>query len=161
MLATLLEESDAAGGSQDQEEMLKAVAALAYGGKWGLPLLSECDLADIDGCILAASDTVGILNIPCSVIANMHRFITQSASALGTFFLAMAKYPEIQKKAQAEIDEIVGLDRLPNVTDRGSMPYVEALYREILRWKPVTPLALPHAASADGVYNGMFIPKGD
>lgn len=73
----------------------------------------------------------------------------------------MAKHPEVQRKAQEEIDSIIGPDRLPSLNDRESLPYMEAVYREIMRWKPVTPLALPHAATADGIYHGMFIPKGD
>jgi cytochrome P450 len=47
----------------------------------------------------------------------------------------MAMYPEIQKKAQAEIDAVVGKDRLPNFSDRASLPYVGAIMKEILRWQ--------------------------
>ncbi|KAF7374545.1 O-methylsterigmatocystin oxidoreductase [Mycena sanguinolenta] len=81
-------------------------------------------------------------------------------SSLASFFLAMALYPDIQKKAQTEIDTVIGTDRLPEFEDRASLPFVEALYREVMRWKPVTPLGAPHASTADVVYNGYFIPKG-
>ncbi|KAF7346363.1 Cytochrome p450 [Mycena sanguinolenta] len=83
-----------------------------------------------------------------------------TASALASFFLAMALHPDIQKKAQNEIDTIVGTHQLPEFNDRPSLPYVEALYREIMRWKPMVPLGLPHASSADDIYHGYFIPKG-
>ncbi|KAJ7935572.1 cytochrome P450 [Mycena leptocephala] len=83
-----------------------------------------------------------------------------TVSALASFFLAMAVHPDIQKKAQSEIDTVIGTHRLPEFEDRLSLPFVEALYREVMRWKPVGPLGLAHAASADDIYNGYFIPKG-
>ncbi|KAF7374580.1 hypothetical protein MSAN_00342600 [Mycena sanguinolenta] len=72
----------------------------------------------------------------------------------------MALYPDIQKKAQTEIDTLIGTDRLPKFEDRLSLLFIEALYRELMRWKPVSPLGLFHASTADDVYDGYFIPKG-
>ena len=46
----------------------------------------------------------------------------------------MALYPEAQKKAQAEIDAVVGPDRLPNFEDRPSLPYINAVVKESMRW---------------------------
>lgn len=72
----------------------------------------------------------------------------------------MAVNQDIQKKAQAEIDRVVGRQRLPGFEDRNSLPYIEAIYREILRWKPPVPLGVPHATTEGDVYEGYFIPKG-
>jgi cytochrome P450 len=72
----------------------------------------------------------------------------------------MALYPATQKRAQEEIDRVVGTERLPDFEDRISLPYVEALLREILRWWCVVPQGLPHTATADDVYNGFYFPKG-
>ncbi|KAF7346386.1 O-methylsterigmatocystin oxidoreductase [Mycena sanguinolenta] len=83
-----------------------------------------------------------------------------TVSALASFFLAMAVHPDIQSKAQAEIDTVIGHHRLPGFEDRPSLPFVEALYREVLRWKPVLPLGVAHASSANDIYNDYFIPKG-
>ncbi|KAF7365160.1 O-methylsterigmatocystin oxidoreductase [Mycena venus] len=83
-----------------------------------------------------------------------------TVSALASFFLAMAVHPDIQKKAQSEIDAIIGPHRLPQFEDRPSLPFVEALYREVMRWKPVLPLGVAHAATADDIYRGCLIPKG-
>ncbi|KAF9036068.1 cytochrome P450 [Hymenopellis radicata] len=69
-------------------------------------------------------------------------------------------YSEVARKAQAEIDAVVGTDRLPTFADREHLPYVNALAKEVLRWNTVVPLAVPHRASQDGVHNGYFIPKG-
>ncbi|KAF9522936.1 cytochrome P450 [Crepidotus variabilis] len=76
------------------------------------------------------------------------------------FFLAMVLFPEVQKKAQAEIDTVIGNDRLPTLADMPHLPYVNAVVTEVLRWHTVGPLAVPHAATEDGHVNGYFIPKG-
>lgn len=72
----------------------------------------------------------------------------------------MAVNPDIQRKAHAEIDKAVGLQRLPELADRGSLPYIEAIYREVLRLWPPLPVGMPHAISEDDYYNGYFIPQG-
>ena len=54
--------------------------------------------------------------------------------------LAMALYPEVQKKAQAEIDAVVGPDRLPEFEDRPFLPYINAVVKEAMRWHLVVPL---------------------
>ncbi|KAF8872241.1 cytochrome P450 [Infundibulicybe gibba] len=83
-----------------------------------------------------------------------------TASTVMTFFYAMAINPDVQRKAQDEIDAVVGNDRLPNLGDRSSLPYVEALYREVMRWRPAIPLGFPHTSTEDDTYKGFFIPKG-
>ena len=55
-------------------------------------------------------------------------------------FLAMALYPEVQKKAQAEIDSVVGQNRLPTFKDRPSLPYINAIVKESMRWHVPAPL---------------------
>lgn len=83
-----------------------------------------------------------------------------TVSVMATFFLAMTMYPEIQRKAQEELDRIVGTDRLPDFSDEPSLPYTSAVMKEVLRWQQVAPFAIPHRVMADDVYNGYFIPKG-
>ncbi|KAJ3476484.1 hypothetical protein NLI96_g11119 [Meripilus lineatus] len=81
-------------------------------------------------------------------------------SVLLCFLLAMAKYPEVQKKAQAELDLHVGPHRLPSIKDRTSLTYIRAIVLESLRWQPTAPLCIPHLVLADDEYNGYRIPKG-
>jgi len=64
----------------------------------------------------------------------------QTSSTLMVFVLAMVLYPEVQKRAQAEIDSVIGRDRLPTFDDRASLPYVESVLRETFRWHPILPL---------------------
>lgn len=56
------------------------------------------------------------------------------------FILAMLLFPEVQARAQQEIDTAVGLDRLPNINDRAELPYVQNLLQEVLRWQPAVPI---------------------
>ncbi|KAF9233022.1 cytochrome P450 [Melanogaster broomeanus] len=83
-----------------------------------------------------------------------------TASTLKVFFLAMVLYPEAQRRAQAEIDAVVGNDRLPTFEDRPSMPFLEATLRETLRWHPVAPLGVARQAREADSFDGYHIPKG-
>ncbi|KAI6099756.1 cytochrome P450 [Pisolithus sp. B1] len=83
-----------------------------------------------------------------------------TSSALLVFLLAMVLFPETQVKAQEEIDRVVGNDRLPEFKDRQNLPYVEAVFLEILRWHPINPILLPHKTTTADVFDGMYIPKG-
>ncbi|KAH8101012.1 cytochrome P450 [Cristinia sonorae] len=81
-----------------------------------------------------------------------------TTSAAQTFFLAMLKYPEVQKKAQEELARVVGPNRLPEFDDRPNLPYLEAVMKETLRWQMVTPVVV-HVTSEADEYKGMYIPK--
>jgi len=72
----------------------------------------------------------------------------------------MAMQSDVQQRAHEEIDAVVGKTRLPDFTDRGSLPYVNAIVKEVLRWQPVLPLSIPHASTEDDMFRGYFIPKG-
>ncbi|VDC00765.1 unnamed protein product [Peniophora sp. CBMAI 1063] len=83
-----------------------------------------------------------------------------TSNLLEWWTLAMVAFPNVQKKAQAELDAVVGRGRLPSFSDRALLPYTVAVLREVLRWRTGLPLGLPHQADEDGWYEGMFIPKG-
>ncbi|KAI0313224.1 cytochrome P450 [Amylostereum chailletii] len=84
----------------------------------------------------------------------------QTLSALSTFVLMMAMHRDIQSKAQAELDRVVGTNRLPTFEDRKSLPYLEAIVKEVLRFNPPTPLGIAHRLSEDDSYSGYHLPKG-
>ncbi|KAI0046723.1 cytochrome P450 [Auriscalpium vulgare] len=81
-------------------------------------------------------------------------------SAMSSFFLAMTMYPDVQKKCQAELDAVVGNDRLLTFSDRDSLPYISTMIKEVIRWGPTTPLGAPHCLEQDDVHDGYHIPKG-
>lgn len=95
-------------------------------------------------------------------------------SAIYSLFLALTLFPEVQKKAQAEIDAVVGNDRLPKFSDRSRLPYIDALAKEVLRWNVVVPLgeicvhsggiftdcktaAVAHRVQAEDTHEGYYI----
>jgi len=68
--------------------------------------------------------------------------------------------PEVQSKAQEELDRVVGPNRLPEFSDELELPYIRAVCKEVLRWNAVIPLGVAHRNIRDDEYRGMFIPKG-
>jgi cytochrome P450 len=86
---------------------------------------------------------------------------TQSGS-MTTFVLCMLLNPAVQRRVHAELDALVGTgpDRLPALTDRESLPYLEACIWETLRWYPVAPEGMVHMARVDSIHEGCLIPKG-
>nr|BAL05171.1 cytochrome P450 [Phanerodontia chrysosporium] len=81
-------------------------------------------------------------------------------SSVNSFILAMLKYPDVQRKAQEELDRVIGRDRLPSFDDRDALPYITAIVKETLRWGLVAPLAAPHQLRVDDEYEGYFLPAG-
>lgn len=91
----------------------------------------------------------------------------------------MAAHPDLQKQAQEEIDQVFGQDQMPHTADEKSLPFLKACFLEVtitsrlqlsmtvnnnvqqaLRWRPPFPIGIPHANTADDVYQGNTIPKG-
>ncbi|KAG8777123.1 hypothetical protein FRC12_000537 [Ceratobasidium sp. 428] len=56
---------------------------------------------------------------------------------------AMVLFPDIQQRAQVEIDAVVGTDRLPTMNDRPQLGYINRLIEEVLRWRPTAPIGTP------------------
>ncbi|KIK65998.1 hypothetical protein GYMLUDRAFT_257899 [Collybiopsis luxurians FD-317 M1] len=77
-----------------------------------------------------------------------------------SFLLAMVMHPDVQTKGQEEIDRVIGMDRLPTFEDRRSLPYVESIYREVMRLHPPLPLGISHVSIKDDFYRGYLIPQG-
>ncbi|KAL0946074.1 hypothetical protein HGRIS_012347 [Hohenbuehelia grisea] len=87
--------------------------------------------------------------------------IETTAGTLSIFFLAMLHFPEAMRKAQEELDKVVGPDQMPEFQDKDRLPYISAVINETLRWRPVAVLGgSPHAVMTDDEYQGMYIPKG-
>ncbi len=72
----------------------------------------------------------------------------------------MTVFPDVQRKAQEEIDRVIGANRLPTAQDRENLPYINAIVKEVLRWQPVAPMGLPHTSTEEDVCEGYLIPKG-
>ncbi|KAI0547807.1 cytochrome protein [Xylaria curta] len=86
-----------------------------------------------------------------------------TVSTISSFWLAMTLYPEVQRKAQEEIDRVIGTGRLPSYHDRDNLPYINAIVDEAWRFHPVIPMGVAHTCSEDDVVEfdskAYFIPK--
>jgi len=72
----------------------------------------------------------------------------------------MTRHPEIQRRAQAEIDKVVGSSRLPVWNDRDDLPMIDRILKESYRINPPVPLGVPHSSIKSDTYQGMDIPEG-
>ncbi|KAF8038502.1 hypothetical protein BT93_B1142 [Corymbia citriodora subsp. variegata] len=67
--------------------------------------------------------------------------------------------PEKLKKAQNEIDSVIGHDSLLEESDVSKLPYLQCIILETLRLNPTAPLLVPHASSDDCTIGGYFVPR--
>ena len=72
----------------------------------------------------------------------------------------MALHPHVMRKAQEELDSVVGKERLPELSDWENLPYISALLKELLRWACPLPFGIPKRIMQDDIYEGYLIPAG-
>ncbi|KAL4903100.1 O-methylsterigmatocystin oxidoreductase [Aspergillus multicolor] len=90
-------------------------------------------------------------------------YLGGTEAAVATFtdiLIAMALHPDVQRKAQDELDRVVGPDTLPGFHHRTSLPYIDAVLKETLRWHPPALTPPPHVANTDLIWNGYLLPRG-
>ncbi|KAM6388738.1 cytochrome P450 1A4-like [Pluvialis apricaria] len=80
-------------------------------------------------------------------------------TALSWSLMYVALYPDIQKKIQEELDQTIGQERRPRLSDRGVLPYTEAFILEMFRHSSFLPFTIPHSTTKATVLNGYYIPK--
>ncbi len=112
------------------------------------------DVVSDVACSLALTDDF------LSHIPNSSAGAETTSTTMAWWMLAMVAYPETQSRAHAELDAAVGRGRVPTFADYPHLPYVRAMVKEVLRWRPASPFAVPHQTTEDDWYEGMFIPKG-
>ncbi|KZT09665.1 cytochrome P450 [Laetiporus sulphureus 93-53] len=83
-----------------------------------------------------------------------------TATTIQIFVMLMLHNPKALKQARQEIDEVVGMDRMPTYEDEEKLPWLVACIKETLRRRPPTIMGVPHRVDEDDIYNGYFIPKG-
>jgi len=86
--------------------------------------------------------------------------VETTVSVLQMFFLAMALNAHVMRKAQDELDRVLGGERLPDFSDQENLPYISAITKELLRWGCPVPIGIPKRVVEDDTYNGYFIPAG-
>ncbi|NXK49747.1 CP1A4 protein, partial [Chauna torquata] len=80
-------------------------------------------------------------------------------TALSWCLMYAALYPDIQKRIQQELDQTIGRERRPRLSDRGVLPYTEAFILEMFRHSSFLPFTIPHRTTKATALNGYYIPK--
>ncbi|KAM6959222.1 cytochrome P450 2M1-like [Aplochiton taeniatus] len=83
-----------------------------------------------------------------------------TTSTLRQCLLMMIKHPHIQERVQREIDEVIGLSRMPQLDDRSKMPYTDAVIHETQRFMDLSPTSVPHKVIRDTEFHNYLIPEG-
>ncbi|KAF2450909.1 cytochrome P450 [Karstenula rhodostoma CBS 690.94] len=110
-----------------------------------LDIKDEENLDHVDMAILASAFMIG--------------GVETTASIMQWFTALIPAYPDVQKRAQEELDRVVGRGRLPTLADEVKLPYCHAIIKEVERCHNPFWLGTPHTASSDFVYEGKLIPK--
>ena len=87
-------------------------------------------------------------------------FFSFQAFSTQSICVAMALHPHVLKKAQAELDAVVGFQRMLEFSDLQSLVYLQAVTKEAMRWHNTVPLCIPHATLEDDELHGFFVPAG-
>nr|VDD34316.1 unnamed protein product [Brassica oleracea] len=143
-LSSILEEHEAMKNGQDQKhtDMLSTLISLKG--------------TDFDGEGGTLTDT----EIKALLLNMFTAGTDTSASTVDWAIAELIRHPEIMRKAQEELDSVVGRGRPINESDLSQLPYLQAVIKENFRLHPPTPLSLPHIASESCEINGYHIPKG-
>jgi cytochrome P450 len=99
-----------------------------------------------------------------SLVGNLHLFLgagtETTTTSIRALLLRMLMHPDVQRKVQQEIDDVIGRDRLPSMDDRSRMPYTDATIQESMRVGTPVPINAPHSCLEDATLGGYTIPKG-
>ncbi|NWQ59641.1 CP1A5 protein, partial [Neopipo cinnamomea] len=124
------------------------------------------DITDslIEQCLEKKVETNTAMQIPKEKIVNLVNDIFGAGfdtvtTALSWSLLYLVTYPDIQKRIQKELDQTIGQERRPRLSDRGTLPYTEAFILEVFRHSSFLPFTIPHSTTKDTVLNGYYIPK--
>ncbi|GLB38676.1 putative cytochrome P450 family protein [Lyophyllum shimeji] len=112
---------------------------------------------------LEITDNAGGLKYPEDVIKSTAGTMFQAGAdttvaAISSCVLGLLTNPDALRKAQEEVDRVVGPGQLPSFDDEPDLPYITALLRETLRWREVAPLSVPHFLHVEDEYKGYRMP---
>lgn len=83
-----------------------------------------------------------------------------TAGAIAVMIMAATLFPRVTKRAQDQIDKVVGSDKSPIFNDQADLPYITAFVKEVQRWRPISQGGFAHVATEDVHYKSFAIPKG-
>ncbi|KAI0784068.1 cytochrome P450 [Abortiporus biennis] len=135
---------------------------LMYKNGWSGHFTDTTSYQNMSKTIHEEQDRHGLDDIDASWLMGTLYFAASETTAtqLSWLIIAMTKYPDVQQKAQRELDHVIGRNRIPDASDIENLPYLQAIVKELFRWATGAPIGVPHCAAQDDWYNGYFIPKG-
>lgn len=98
-------------------------------------------------------------NVPATITDIFGASQDTLSTALLWLLILFTRYPDVQARVQAELDQVVGRDRLPCMDDQPNLPYVMAFLYESMRFSSFLPVTIPHATTANTFVLGYYIPK--
>ncbi|KAJ3563625.1 hypothetical protein NP233_g8820 [Leucocoprinus birnbaumii] len=121
----------------------------------------------VSSCLEAVNERADLEKQKLIIKETAITFLAAGADTLGAtivvFILAMVLNPDVQAKAQAELDRVLENGRLPELSDQDSLPYLTALMKEVVRWQPANPQGELYPclllSTEDDTYSGYHIPK--
>ncbi|XP_029376383.1 steroid 17-alpha-hydroxylase/17,20 lyase [Echeneis naucrates] len=118
--------------------------------------------ADNNNTVEAGSESVGLSDdhLLMTVGDIFGAGVETTTTVLRWAVIYLIHHPQVQRRIQEELDSKVGAGRPPQLSDRGSLPYLEATIREVLRIRPVAPLFIPHVALSDTSIGDFTVRRG-
>uniref|UniRef100_A0A6Q2XP39 Cytochrome P450, family 2, subfamily Y, polypeptide 3 n=1 Tax=Esox lucius TaxID=8010 RepID=A0A6Q2XP39_ESOLU len=96
-----------------------------------------------------------------STVLNLFLAGTETTSTtLRYAVMVLIKYPKIQEHMQQEIDTVIGRERVPQMEDKMSLPFTDAVIHEVQRFLDIVPFNIPHYATKNISFRGYTIPQG-
>ncbi|KAL0957868.1 hypothetical protein HGRIS_000052 [Hohenbuehelia grisea] len=120
---------------------------------------------DVSDCLvktmIETNEEEGLDHLDMAILCSAFMIggVETTASIMQWFSALIPAYPEVQAKAHAELDRVVGRGRLPTVEDEKNLPYIHAIIKEVERCHNPFWLGTPHTNVQDFTYRGWFIPK--
>ncbi|KAF8625938.1 hypothetical protein AX17_006664 [Amanita inopinata Kibby_2008] len=149
------------GGLLDElrDDLNKGVENNSYIGGY-LRQRVEAGKADAPGCGITEDGWLRDTLLAYTAGTVLEAGSDTTASTIQSFILFMLSHPHVLEKVRAEVDAVVGSDRMPQFEDEPNLPYMVAAIKETLRKRPPTVMGIPHKADEDSIYDGYKIPKG-
>ncbi|GFR68723.1 cytochrome P450 2J6 [Elysia marginata] len=99
-------------------------------------------------------------NLLSSVLSFFNAGTETTANTIVFSVLYMVCFPDIQAKLYQEIEDVVGTDRAPDVSDKNKLNFLSAFIMETQRFSGVIPLAIDRLATSDIHLGGYTVTKG-
>ncbi len=95
------------------------------------------------------TDTVSVVSTQTFDMSLTRVRFRQTIAGILSFFLAMSLHPDVQRRGREEILGQIGTERLPTLDDKPSLPYIEAIVKEVLRWNSIAPSGKPQTSPSN------------